>query len=82
MFKKKFWHELIACFPLQYILSIWYDTDRIESASFVVFVFAAAETCLPSRCVATVGGGTDTDGKVISYASYFLKIRKVSLHQT
>jgi hypothetical protein len=50
-------------------MSIWYDTDRIEdtasnSSSIVACVFVATGTCLPSRCLTTLGGYTDS--KVIS----------------
>jgi hypothetical protein len=48
---KKFWEELIAYFPL-----IRHGSHRklCLQQSFV-----AAETCLPSRCLATIGGYTD-----------------------
>jgi hypothetical protein len=42
-----------------------YYTDRIEndaSNNFIVAcIFVTAGTCLPSRCLATIGG--DTDGR-------------------
>jgi hypothetical protein len=51
---KKFWEELIACFP-------WYDTGHIENdasniSSVVACVFVTAVTFLPSRRLATIGG--------------------------
>jgi hypothetical protein len=50
----KFWEELIAYFP-------WYDTGHIENdasnnCSIVACVFVTAETFLPSRCLAAIGG--------------------------
>jgi hypothetical protein len=53
MFKyKKFWRKIKAYFP-------WNDTNRTENDasnnfSIVAFVFVAAETFLPSHCLATV----------------------------
>jgi hypothetical protein len=51
---KKFWEELIACFP-------WYDTGHIKNdesnnSYIVACVFATAVTFLPSRCLATIRG--------------------------
>jgi hypothetical protein len=50
---KNVWEELIAYFP-------WYDANRIENvsnnSSIVACVFVTAETFLPSRCLATIGG--------------------------
>jgi hypothetical protein len=57
-----------------YILSISCDTDRIESIasnSSVACAFVAAGTCLPSRCLAILGG--ETENKVISLASFIFK---------
>jgi hypothetical protein len=50
---KKFWKQLVAYLT-------WYDTNRTEdnsstNSSIVAHVFVAAVTCLPSRCLATVG---------------------------
>jgi hypothetical protein len=50
---KKFWEELIACFP-------WYDTDPIENDAsnnsyIIACVFVTMVTFLPSHCLATVG---------------------------
>jgi hypothetical protein len=65
--------------PFHYVLSIWYDTDRIEnntseSISIVACVFVAAKTSLLNRCLATIVllswtiqlsdvGGRDTDAE-------------------
>jgi hypothetical protein len=48
-----------------YILSIWCDADRREitafnSSSIFACVSAAAGTCLPSCCLATIGRETQT----------------------
>jgi hypothetical protein len=53
---KKFWKELIACFP-------WYDTGRIgndvsNNSSIVACVFVTEATFIPSRCLATIVGYT------------------------
>jgi hypothetical protein len=48
---RKLWEELLVHFP-------WYDTDLIENNasknSIVAWVFVAAVTFLPSRCLATI----------------------------
>jgi hypothetical protein len=51
---KKFWEELIACFPS-------YDTGHIENrasnnSSIVACVFVTTVTFLPSRYLATIAG--------------------------
>jgi hypothetical protein len=48
-----------------YILSVWYDTNRIEktasnSSSIVACVFVAAGTCLPSLCLPTAVSSVST----------------------
>jgi hypothetical protein len=54
----KSWEELIAYFP-------WYDTGHIEKdasnhSSIAAFVLVTAVTFPQSRCLATIGGYTDT----------------------
>jgi hypothetical protein len=73
--------ELIAYFPIN-------DTDHVENdasnnSSIVAYVFVAAVTFPPSRCLATIGGYTCThihrqQPDLISLL-YFFKIRKVGL---
>jgi hypothetical protein len=57
-----FW-ELIPYFPL--IRHGSHRKWRANSSFIVLCVFVAAVTCLPSRCLATIGGYTDTqtDGR-------------------
>jgi hypothetical protein len=55
---KKFWEDLMAHIP-------WYDTCHIENdasnnSSIVACVFVTAVKFLPSRCLATIWGYTDT----------------------
>jgi hypothetical protein len=65
MNNKKFWEELIAYFP-------WYDTGHIENngfnnSSIVACVLVTAVEFLPSRCLATIGGHTDTQTPTLSH---------------
>jgi hypothetical protein len=58
LLNKKFWEDLVAYFP-------WHDTDCIEdcvsnNSSITACVFVAAVKFLPSRCLATIGGYTQT----------------------
>jgi hypothetical protein len=54
------------------------ENDVSSSSSVVACVFVTAVTFLPSRCLATLEGYTDThaDSNVISKAYFFFKIRK------
>jgi hypothetical protein len=63
MFNKKFWEELIAYFTR-------YDKNLMENGesnySYILRVFVAVVTWLPSRCLATIGDthtDTQTDGR-------------------
>jgi hypothetical protein len=69
-FNNRFWEELIAYFP-------WYDTGHIDNDesnnSFIVAcVFVTAVTFLPCRCLATIGGYTDTHRQPCDLISLFL----------
>jgi hypothetical protein len=51
-------HDHVFLFSFRYMLSIVYDTNRIEfsssdSSALVVCVFFAAVWCLPTYCLAT-----------------------------
>jgi hypothetical protein len=57
------------------------ENDASNNSSIVACVFVAAGTCLPSRCLETMGEDTHTDteqGDFISLLSFFFKIGKVS----
>jgi hypothetical protein len=63
---KKFWEELIAYFP-------WYDTghsenDASNNSSIVACVFVTAVTFLPSRCLATIGGNSQTHTQTATWS--------------
>jgi hypothetical protein len=76
---KKFWEELITCYSL-----IRHEPHRrrhVQHFSVVACVSIAAVLCLPSRCIATIRGNTQThreQGCLISLPLMFLKIRKVA----
>jgi hypothetical protein len=63
-FKIRFWEELIAYFP-------WYmghiENDASNNSSIVACVFVTAVTFLPSSCLATIGGYTDTHTKTAAW---------------
>jgi hypothetical protein len=42
------------------------ENDMSNNPSIVAYVFVATGTGLPSHCLETTGGDTDTDSKVIS----------------
>jgi hypothetical protein len=60
---KKLWEELISYFPL-----IRHEPHRKRREQFLV----AAGKCLPSRCLATIGGYTDrpTDSPLIRHGPH------------
>jgi hypothetical protein len=64
---KNFWKK--CSLTSHYILSIWYDTDRIEAPRptfpSLLYAFVAAETCLRSRCLATLGETERQQGNLI-----------------
>jgi hypothetical protein len=60
-----------------YCIFLWYDTDRIENDAsnnypVVACLFVAAETCLPSHCLATIRWDTHSQqGYLISLLLLF-----------
>jgi hypothetical protein len=61
---KKFWEELISYFPL---IRHAQHIKRRVNVSTVLCVFVATGTCIPSCCLATMGGGyTQAQSKMIS----------------
>jgi hypothetical protein len=64
IFNKKFWEELIACFPL--------IRHRPHKRRHLQQFFVAAGTCLLSRSLVTIGGYTDrpTDPPLIRHGQY------------
>jgi hypothetical protein len=71
----------IRLLSFRYILSIWYDTDRIyniaTNSSIVACVFVAAGKRLSSHCLATISGGTQTlrqQGDLINLILLFLNV--------
>jgi hypothetical protein len=65
-----------------YILSVWYDMDRVENTAYstpvVVCVIFAAGTCLSSCCLVTLRGGDRHTARDLINLFFFFKIMKVS----
>jgi hypothetical protein len=53
---KDFWEELNAYFQFN---TTWVAQKTMSYQAFFVSTFAAAGMCIPSECLATIGGYTD-----------------------